>query len=63
LVVAKSCQEIRVPAKSDVPSRDTRTSQIYAYNVRWMSKLGLLSLIAAVNKNIYQQQKIMTTAK
>jgi hypothetical protein len=55
-VVAKSCQEIRVPVKSDVPARDTRTSQVYAYNVRWTSKLSLLSLIAAINNDVYQQQ-------
>jgi hypothetical protein len=62
-VVAKSCQEIRVPVKSDVPARDTRTSQIYVYNVRWTSKLSLLSLIAAVNKSIYQQQKDSKSCK
>jgi hypothetical protein len=55
-VVAKSFQEIRVPAKSDVPARDTRTSQVYMYNVRWTRKLSLLSLIAEVNKDIYQQE-------
>jgi hypothetical protein len=56
-VVAKSCQEVRVPVKSDVPSRNTRISQVYVYNLRWKSKLSLLSLIAVVNKSIYQQQK------
>jgi hypothetical protein len=56
-VEAKGCLEVRVPVKSDVPARDTRTSQVYAYNVRWTSKLSLLSLIAALNKSIYQQQK------
>jgi hypothetical protein len=56
-VVAKGCQEVRVHVKSDVPARDTGTSQVYAYNVRWTSKLSLLSLIAAVNNDVYQQQK------
>jgi hypothetical protein len=55
LVVANGCQEIRTPAKNDVPARDTRTSRVYMYNVRWTSKLGLLSLIAAVNNDVYQQ--------
>jgi hypothetical protein len=55
-VVAKSCQETKVPVKSDVPARDTRTSQVYVYNVRWTSKLSLLSLIAAINNDVYQQQ-------
>jgi hypothetical protein len=55
-VVAKSFQEIRVPVKSDVPARDTRTSQVYVYNVRWTRKLILLSLIAAINNDVYQQQ-------
>jgi hypothetical protein len=32
-VVSKTFQEIRVPVKSDVPTRDTRTIQIYVYNV------------------------------
>jgi hypothetical protein len=27
LEVAKGCQEVRVPVKSGVPARDTRTSQ------------------------------------
>jgi hypothetical protein len=55
-VVAKSFQEIRVPVKRDVLAQDTRTSQVYAYNVRWTSKLSLLSLIVAVNNDVYQQQ-------
>jgi hypothetical protein len=52
-VVAKGFQEVIVPVKSDVPARDTRKIQVYAYDVRWKSKLRLLSLIAAVNKSIY----------
>jgi hypothetical protein len=56
LVVANGCQEMRTPAKNDVPARDTRTSRAYMYNVRWTSKLGFLSLIAAVNNNVYQQR-------
>jgi hypothetical protein len=56
LVVAKGCQEIRVPVKSGVPARDTRINQLYAYNVRWTSKLSLLSLVTAMNNDVYQQQ-------
>jgi hypothetical protein len=41
LVVANGFQEIRTPVKSDVPARDTRTSRVYMYNVRWTSKLRL----------------------
>ena len=63
LVVAEGFQEVRVPTKSDVPSRDTRTSQVYVYDVRWTSKLSLLSLIAAVNNTIYQQQKYSKSCK
>jgi hypothetical protein len=55
-VVANGFQEIRTPAKNVVPARDTRTSRAYMYNVRWTSKLGLLSLIAEVNNNVYQQE-------
>jgi hypothetical protein len=38
-VVANGFQEIRTPTNNDVPSRDTRTNQIYMYNVRWKSRL------------------------
>jgi hypothetical protein len=55
-VITNSCQEIRTPMKSDIHARDTRTSRVYMYNVKWTSKLGLLSLIAAVNNNVYQQE-------
>jgi hypothetical protein len=55
-MVAKSYQEIRGPVKSDVPARDIRTSRVYVYNVRWTSKLSLLSLIKAINSDVYQQQ-------
>jgi hypothetical protein len=44
-MVEKVFQEIRVPVKSDVPPQDTRTSQVYAYNVRWKRKLIFLALI------------------
>jgi hypothetical protein len=63
LEVAKGFQEIIVPLNSDVPARDTRTNQVYAYNVRWTSKLSLLSLIAAVNNDVYQQQKESKSCK
>jgi hypothetical protein len=56
LVVAKGFQEIRTPAKNDVPARDTKTCRVDMYNVRWTRKLGLLSLISAVNNNVYQQE-------
>jgi hypothetical protein len=56
LVIANSRQEIRTTAKNVLPARDTRTSQAYMYNVRWTSKLSLLSLIAVVNNNVYQQR-------
>jgi hypothetical protein len=39
LVVAKGFQGVRTPAKNDVPTRDTRTSRVFMYNVRWMRKL------------------------
>jgi hypothetical protein len=39
-----------------VSNRDTRTRKVYAYNVSWKSKLRLLSLIAVVKNNIYQQK-------
>jgi hypothetical protein len=55
-VVANGFQEIRTTVKSVVPARDTRTSRAYMYNVRWTSKLSLLSLIAATDNNIYQQR-------
>jgi hypothetical protein len=55
LVVANIFQEIRIPVKSDVPARDTRTNQAYAYNVRWTSKLIFFSLIATINNVVYQQ--------
>jgi hypothetical protein len=55
LVVANGFQETRTPAKNVVPAEDTRTNRAYMYNVRWTSKLGLLSLIAAINNNVYQQ--------
>jgi hypothetical protein len=61
-VVAKGCQETIVPVKRDVLTRDTRISRVYAYNVRWTSKLSLLSLIATVNNDVYQQQKIIRAA-
>jgi hypothetical protein len=32
-----------------------KKSQLYELYVRWTSKLSLLSLFAAVNKNIYQR--------
>ena len=32
-----------------------KNKPIYVYNVRWTRKLNLLSLIAAVNRDIYQQ--------
>jgi hypothetical protein len=53
LVVAKGFQEVIVPVKSDVFARDTRTSQVYAYNVRWTRKLIFLSLIEVVNNDLY----------
>jgi hypothetical protein len=62
-VVAKGCQEIIVPLKSDVPARDTRTSQVYEYNVRWTRKLSLLSLIAVKNNDVYQQNKDSKSCK
>jgi hypothetical protein len=55
LVVANSFQEIRTPAKNDVHSRDTRTSRLYMYNVRWRRKLGLISRMSAVKNDVYQQ--------
>jgi hypothetical protein len=55
-MVANGFQEIRTPAKNVVPSRDTRTSRAYMYNVRWKCRLSLLSLIAVVNNNVYQQR-------
>jgi hypothetical protein len=45
VVIANSFQEIRTLTKSDVPTRDTRTSRVYVYNVRWTRKLSLLSLM------------------
>jgi hypothetical protein len=56
LVVANGCQEIRTTTKNGVPARDTRTSRTYMYNDRWTSKLSSMSLIAAVNNNVYQQE-------
>jgi hypothetical protein len=32
-----------------------KNKPIYVYNVRWTSKFILLSLITAVNNNVYQQ--------
>ena len=56
LVVAKGFQDVRVPIKIDVHARDTRTGQVYAYNVRCTRKLTLLSRIAAIKNDVYQQQ-------
>jgi hypothetical protein len=55
-VVAKGFQEVRIHVKSDVPTQDTRTSQVYAYNVRWTIKLILMSLIEAIKNYVYHQQ-------
>jgi hypothetical protein len=54
-VVANGFQETRTPAKNVVPAIDTRTSQAYMCNVRWKNKLSFLSLILAVNNNVYKQ--------
>jgi hypothetical protein len=63
LVVAKGFQEVRVHVKSDVPARDRRTSQVYVYNVRWTRNLSLMSLIEAVNNDVYQKQKYNDSCK
>jgi hypothetical protein len=57
VVVGNGFQEIKTNEKNGIPSRDTRTSQLYVCNVRWKRKLGLLSLIAAVKK-MYISKKI-----
>jgi hypothetical protein len=62
-VVAKGFQEIRVPIKSDVSAQDTRTNQVYAYNVRQKIKLILLYLIEEVNNDLYQKQKYNENCK
>jgi hypothetical protein len=54
-VVADGFQEIRTPAKNDVPTPKTRARRVYMYNVRWKINLVLLSLIAAVKNDVYQQ--------
>jgi hypothetical protein len=58
-VVSKGFQEVRIPMKSDVPSRDIRTSKVYVYNVRWKRKLILFSPIVAIKNDVYQQKIIM----
>jgi len=55
-VVDESYQETKVPVKSGVPARDTRTNQVYMYNVRWKNKLSFMPLISVVTKDIYQQE-------
>jgi hypothetical protein len=43
-----------VPTESICTYPRHKKSQLYELYVRWTSKLSLLSLFAAVNKNIYQ---------
>jgi hypothetical protein len=38
-----------------VPTRDTRRDKYTSSNIKWKSKLGLLSQTTTVNKSIYQQ--------
>jgi hypothetical protein len=45
-----------------VPARDTRRDKYTSSNIKWTSKLSLLSQTTAVNKSIYQQGIKLITA-
>jgi hypothetical protein len=45
-----------------VPARDTRRDKYTSSNIKWKSKLSLLSQTTKVNKSIYQQGIKLITA-
>jgi len=49
--------------KSMIPSRDKTKWRDTSQNIQWTNKWSLLSYIAAVNKNIYPQEKMLLTAE
>jgi hypothetical protein len=46
-----------VPTESVCTSPRHKKNQLYTVYVRWNGKLSLMSLIAVVNINIYQQEQ------
>jgi hypothetical protein len=58
LVVVNGFQEVQAPAVDGSTYPRHKKIQLYEIYVRWTSKLSLLSLFAAVNRDIYQQETI-----
>jgi hypothetical protein len=54
-VVVNGCQKVQAPVDDDSTCPRHKKNQLCEIYVKWTSKLSLLSLFAAVNKNIYQQ--------
>jgi hypothetical protein len=62
-VVVNGCQEVQAPAVDGSTCPRHKKIQLYEIYVRWTSKLSLLSLFAAVNRDIYQQETINKFAR